>query len=246
MTTSTNDLDFELRDTTIARTVRLTQGHIDRGRLPVPPAIRAQLAPGETITVTLYFNPGFRQVGAWHTEQQGATLTGVTWPAEITPDLRADVSVQWTDGHTRRVVVVAEVLEPEPAPVRRRRRTRAAAKPIAAPVAPAVQGSEVVSREIVATAQVHGGTRVIEFAVVRHTLGQRTWSTYRVAAYDSNHRDVHDSLGTGPADTPAQIDQARADAASLLTLGSDPSYCDCWSGWDPYCGKAGCWGVVTR
>jgi hypothetical protein len=238
MTASTTGRDFELRDTTIARAVRLTQGHIDRGRLPVPPAIREQLAPGETITVTLYFNPGFRLAGAWSTEQQRAALTGVTWPADITAGTRAYISVQWTDGRTRRVVVVVDA--PEPTPVRRRRRTRAAVKPR---VTPAAQGSEALSREIVATATVHGGTRVIEFSVIRHTLGHRTWTTYRVAAYDSNHRDAHNSMGVGPADTPAQVEEARADAQSLLTVGSDPSYCDCWSGWDTYCGKAGCWGV---
>lgn len=116
-------LDLTVRDSTIFRRVRLTQGHIDRGRLPVPPAIREQLAPGETIVVTLYLNPGLRDAGVWSTEQLRAVLTGITWPADITPGTKADVSVQWSDGRTRRVAVIVEA--PEPVPVRRRR-TRAA------------------------------------------------------------------------------------------------------------------------
>ncbi|MEV8439129.1 hypothetical protein AB0425_17280 [Actinosynnema sp. NPDC051121] len=250
MTTTTTDLDFEVRDSTIVRTVRLTQGHVDRGQLPVPPAIREQLAAGESIVVTLYFNPGFRQMGVWSTEQVRAALTGITWPADITPGTRADVSVQWSDGHTRRVAVIVDA--PEPTLTRHRRRTRAAAKPraarqaTAAPVVAAVQQSEIVSRDIVATAQVHGGTRVIEFSVIRHTFGGRTWSTYRVAAYDSNHRHAHNLMGSGPADTQPQIEEARGDAQSLLTPSPDPRYCDCWSGWDRYCGKTGCWGVYSR
>ncbi|GAA1281203.1 hypothetical protein [Saccharothrix xinjiangensis] len=113
--------DRELRDSVIARTVRLTQGHLDRGQLPVPPVIREQLAPGQTITVTLHVNPGFRQEGAWHTEQLRATLAGITWPAEITAGTRACVSVQWCDGRARRVAVVIDA--PAPAPARRRTRT---------------------------------------------------------------------------------------------------------------------------
>jgi hypothetical protein len=241
-------LDFTVQDTTIARTMRLTQGHIAGGRLPVPPAIREQLAPGETITVTLILRPGFRAAGTWRTEQQRTTLAGITWPDEITPGTKADVSVQWTDGRTRRVAVVVDELAPVPT---RRRRTRAAKPRPAARAAveqavSTVQGNEVLSRDIVTTAQVHGATRVIEFAVIRHTLGDRSWSTYRVTAYDSRHREPHPAVGIGPADTLDQIADARRDAATLLDPSGDPDYCDCWSGWDPECGKPACWGVVTR
>ncbi|GHH57916.1 hypothetical protein [Lentzea cavernae] len=105
------------------------------------------------------------------------------------------------------------------------------------------RSEQVLSREIVATAQAHGGTRVIEFSVIRHTHGSLTWTTYRTAAYDSNHRDRHHSTGRGPADTPDQIEQARAAAGILLTPVSDSTGCDCWAGWDPHCGTPGCWGT---
>lgn len=239
------DLRRPLQDSTISRTVRLTQGHIDRGRVPVPPAIREQLAPDETIVVTLYFNPGFRDAGVWSTEQQRATLTGITWPADVTPGTRADVSVQRSGGRTRRVAVIVDA--PEPVPTRRRRRTRAVSAPVRRKAAPAArQHSEVVSREIVATAQVHGGTRVVEFSIVRHTLGHETRTTYNTAVYDSNHRAGHHSVGVGPADTPEQIADARRAAVDLLAPSDDPQDCDCWSSWDPYCGTPGCWGVVSR
>ncbi|MEU4804330.1 hypothetical protein [Actinosynnema sp. NPDC023587] len=231
--------DFEVEDTTTARTVRLTQAHIDGGRLPLPRAVREQLAPDVAITVTLTIRPGRTQAGAWRTEQQCASLTGITWPIEIVPGTRADIAVQRTGGCTRRVHVTVDA--PESAPTRRRR-TRAKSTP---PVTPAVSDSEVVSREVVATATVTGGTRVIEFAVIRRTHGCRSWSTYRVTAYDSNHNSAHHSVGIGPADTPDQIADARTNASTLLTPGQDPEYCDCWSGWDPYCGKAACWGVYT-
>jgi hypothetical protein len=217
-----------LLDSHITATVRLAATHLTNGKLPVPARIREQFAPDAKIRVDLIdaFG-GSRSLGTFTARQTGITLTGITWPEDMRADERVELSVM-RGGDSRWIGVY---IDTTPAP----------AEP---PKPESVQGAvQILSREIVATAQINGGTRVVELSIIGNTDGRRTWTTYRTAAYDSNHPNPYPSVGIGPADTPEQIEAARADASTLLDPSGDPQCCDCWSGWDPYCGKTGCWGV---
>lgn len=103
----------------------------------------------------------------------------------------------------------------------------------------------LMSREIVAMAQVHGGTRVIELSVHRFCGDFGIRDRARVAAYDSNHRDAAVILFTGSADFASEVEAVRVFACGALTRVVREDACDCWAGWDPYCGEPGCWGVYS-
>ncbi len=90
-----------------------------------------------------------------------------------------------------------------------------------------------VVREIAATAQVHGGTRVIEINAEICRFG---FERITVVAYDSGHRgDAH--LLSHEAYSEVALDNARATAADFFTV---VGRCVCLPGWDPRCNTKGC------
>jgi hypothetical protein len=111
---------------------------------------------------------------------------------------------------------------------------------LAAELALPTTGVDVI-REIVATTRTrHGGTRVIE---VTAEITKAGIERITIAAYDSAHPDAVHLL--------SHDEYSEANLADARTKGSkyfDPSAedCDCWYGWDPYCGAKGCWGIYVR
>lgn len=98
--------------------------------------------------------------------------------------------------------------------------------------------------DVVATAQVHGGTRVITLAVE-----QREDRTFLITlrAYDSNHPgDEHVTLVSGGPDREELVTEARESAANALRPAVAGEPCACWAGWDPHCGAPDCWGVALK
>ena len=93
--------------------------------------------------------------------------------------------------------------------------------------------------DVVATAQVHGGTRVITLSVKQNDLGAHV-ATLR--AYDSNHPGDEQWVGTH-VDTDARVaGEARAYAVEYMRPSEDNEACNCWAWWDSDCGRLGCWG----
>lgn len=94
--------------------------------------------------------------------------------------------------------------------------------------------------DVVATAQVNGGTRVITL-----TVEQREDRTFLITlrAYDSNHPgDEHVTLVSGGPDREELVTEARQAATNALSPVVAGEPCACWAGWDPHCGSPGCWG----
>jgi hypothetical protein len=110
--------------------------------------------------------------------------------------------------------------------------------------------------DVVATAQVHGGTRVITLSVMAADPATLTVTTPRshrerhvvtLHAYDSNHPgDQRVMLIAGAPRRGEIVKQALETAANLLRPSAGDEPCNCWAGWDPYCGAPGCWGVVKK
>jgi len=93
--------------------------------------------------------------------------------------------------------------------------------------------------DVVATTQVHGGTRVITLAATT----VNNWHVVRLTAYDSNHPGDDHLTGvySGP-DRDELIAQARETAVDSLRPSAPGEPCGCWAGWDPWCGAVSCWG----
>jgi hypothetical protein len=97
-------------------------------------------------------------------------------------------------------------------------------------------------REVIATAQVHGGTRVIEMTATRFA-GVNEWHV-ECTTYDSNHRHDARWFLAGWYD---QLDRPRTEYVDTLDIRPDEDgFCGCWQGWDPQCGDPSCWGVPAR
>lgn len=102
--------------------------------------------------------------------------------------------------------------------------------------------------DVVATAQVHGGTRVITLTVTSAATltvptPHREWHVVTLHAYDSNHSgDQQVMLIAGAPRRDELVKQALETAANLLRPSTGDEPCNCWAGWDPYCGQPGCWG----
>lgn len=103
-----------------------------------------------------------------------------------------------------------------------------------------VTPDSVIRPRLVATAQVHGGTRVITLTITRH----KGRSVATLHAYDSNHpsADKVMHVATSPVRDDL-ISEALAVAAELLRPSTEDEACACYADWDPYCGVPGCWGV---
>lgn len=95
---------------------------------------------------------------------------------------------------------------------------------------------------VVATAQVHGGTRVVTLTTISGPIGHEV----TLHAYDSNHPgdDKITLIGNG-RDLDKLINELRAYAVNLLRPSSDDEACSCWAGWDPQCGRPCCWGIAV-
>lgn len=95
--------------------------------------------------------------------------------------------------------------------------------------------------EVVASAQIHAGTRVIVLTArephPHHFVVETT-------AYDSAHPGEHlmQSVRSGPI-LAELVDVAREDGSRTFERSGDYDGCDCWATWDPHCGRPGCWGV---
>lgn len=98
-------------------------------------------------------------------------------------------------------------------------------------------------REIVATAQTHGGTRVIELTTFAVTDKHITQWRIKLNAYDSQRPHEQRPLALYSLDQMEDLDRAREDGRSALRPSETGEDCNCWGGWDPYCGEPGCWGV---
>jgi hypothetical protein len=96
-------------------------------------------------------------------------------------------------------------------------------------------------REVIASARIGGGTRVI---VLTAREPQPHHFVVETVAYDSNHPG--DYLGHGFYSGP-DLDVLLADIREDKSHAFDPhpadGGCDCWMTWDPDCGRPGCWGV---
>lgn len=219
-----------LLDTLITGSVRLGKTHIASGRLPVPAAIREQFAPDAKIAVELVdaFG-GSLSLGSFTTRQTGLTLTGITWPEGMREGERVELCA--TRGDVRRVSVYID--------------TRPAAEPV--PAKPAAEPTvRVLSREIVATAQVHGGTRVIQMTVTSGPEMGPQYDQVTLTAYDSAHPHRSEIMHTFTAAFDG-VTRARETARDMLDF--DPAHndgeCGCWAGWDTNCGHPSCWGIRT-
>lgn len=99
-------------------------------------------------------------------------------------------------------------------------------------------------REVVATAQVHGGTRVL--ILTGHPAPANPLHyIIELTAYDSNHREPHPvkAIYTG-SDFEELAERGRTVGRATLQPSANPTEdCDCWTRWDPHCGQAGCWGI---
>jgi hypothetical protein len=96
-------------------------------------------------------------------------------------------------------------------------------------------------REVVASAQIDGGTRVI---VLTAREPQPHHFVVETVAFDSNHPGEHLGHGVYPGPNLAEL---LADVREHESHAFDPPEnrdgCDCWAKWDPNCGQPGCWGV---
>lgn len=95
--------------------------------------------------------------------------------------------------------------------------------------------------EVVASAQIHGGTRVV---VMTASEPHPHHFVVETTAYDSNHPDEQMGHGvfSGP-DLASLVTEVREYESRTFEIPQDPTLCDCWITWDPYCGSRGCWGV---
>lgn len=93
---------------------------------------------------------------------------------------------------------------------------------------------------LVATAQAGGATRAVTLTVTRRRGGDTVVTLH---AYDSAHPGEDKVLlVAGGPDREALVEQARETAIGLLRPSTEGEPCNCWAGWDPYCGAKGCWG----
>ncbi len=93
--------------------------------------------------------------------------------------------------------------------------------------------------EVAATAHIHGGTRVITLTVT----SVDGWHVVRLAACDSNHPGAELTVFVaGDTDREALVARAREFASAALRPSTPDEACDCWPGWNPFCGEPGCWG----
>ncbi|HEY3477870.1 MAG TPA: hypothetical protein VGL02_03130 [Streptomyces sp.] len=95
--------------------------------------------------------------------------------------------------------------------------------------------------EVLATAQIHDGTRVIVLTAQEPYPGHFIIKT---TAYDSAHPDDdHFKSQHSGSDLDALLAAVREHGARTFERADDYDGCDCWATWDPYCGRSGCWGV---
>lgn len=97
-------------------------------------------------------------------------------------------------------------------------------------------------REVVASAQINGGTRVIVLTAERTT--DRDGFYVESVAYDSNHPGelVRHFRNYGTCLTEL-LTEARAHESRAFEHAEHNDGCDCWARWDPNCGRPGCWGT---
>jgi hypothetical protein len=99
--------------------------------------------------------------------------------------------------------------------------------------------------EIIASAQIYGGTRVIVLTIREPHRGHFVVLS---TAYDSNHpgEDMLCYQRSG-SDLAELVDAAREEDGRSLAIEptQDSELCNCWATWDPNCGRPGCWGVDT-
>jgi len=104
--------------------------------------------------------------------------------------------------------------------------------------------TSIVAREIAATAQINGGTRVVELVArdVQAYAARQPWRV-RLTAYDSNHPGDVRCIYVGHSTGEDDLDEARGRAVAALALSTE--WCHCWWGWDPDCGRPGCYGYAV-
>jgi hypothetical protein len=94
--------------------------------------------------------------------------------------------------------------------------------------------SRPVAGFLLATAEVHGGTRVIVATVHEVAGGHR----FQLTAYDSGHPDESQFSGSAPCLDGNDLGRALGWAQQALT--PYPDACGCWPNWDPSCGRVDC------
>jgi len=219
-----------LLDTLITATVHLGKTHIADGKLPVPARIREQLTPDTKIVVNLVdaFS-GSVSLGSFKARLVGTALIGITWPTGMREGERLELC------SPRGGTMISVYIDTRPV----------------MPTTPATpepeQTTRVLSREIAATAQINGGTRVIEMTVTSDPDMGPQHDLVTLTAYDSAHPLRAELMHTFTAACDG-ITRARETARDMVDL--DPSHndglCGCWAGWDPQCGNTSCWGTRAR
>jgi len=217
-----------LLDTLITATVRLGKTHIADGKLPVPASIREQLTANTKTVVNLVdaFS-GSMSLGSFKARLVGTALIGITWPSGMREGERVELCSPRGGTAVSVYIDTRPVMQPTPA------------KPEPEPTV------RVLSREIVATAQINGGTRVIEMRVTTDSDMGPQHDLVTLTTYDSTHPLRAEIMHTF---TVAYDGIARARETARDMLDVDPAHndgmCGCWAGWDPNCGDASCWGGV--
>lgn len=93
--------------------------------------------------------------------------------------------------------------------------------------------------EVVATARIRGGTRVVVLTARENGPYHFTVTTM---AYDSTHPG--DALLQGYYSGQCLTDLVlKARDTEAGTFAPRPDACSCWAKWDPSCGRPGCWGT---